>query len=112
MLPVSQSAAAEKQIQKLLPKFVRRALPPLGATSNQHDPLAIVKYFTPDAGWTWYAIEFDGQDTFYGLVFGLETEFGTFSLAELLTVRGALGLPIERDRFFRPTRVSRLLGSA
>lgn len=108
MTPFKQSGSAQRQTQKLLPKLVRAALPPLGSTSNQDDPLAVAKFFTPDAGWTWYAIEFDSEDTFYGLVEGLETEFGCFSLGELLEVRGRLGLPVERDRFFEPTKISEL----
>lgn len=99
---------ATKKIGKLLPKTVRDALPPLGSTSGEKDPLVVAKFFTPDGGWTWYAIEFDGQDTFYGLVEGLETEFGYFSLGELLEVRGGLGLPVERDRYFEPRRLSEI----
>lgn len=107
MIP-SIPPSTERQIQKLLPHSVRKSLPSLGATANDSDPVAIVKFFTPDSSWTWYAIEFDGDDTFFGLVDGIEREFGTFSLSELLQVRGRLGLPLERDRFFRPTRVSLL----
>jgi hypothetical protein len=70
--------------------------------------LALVKFFTPDGGWTWYASEFDGQDIFFGLVIGLEIELGYFSLSELASVRGALGLPIERDKFFTPTTLREL----
>jgi hypothetical protein len=35
-----------------------------------------VKYFTPDSNWTWYASEFDGEDTFFGPVAGFEVELG------------------------------------
>ena len=97
-------------ISKLLPPEIRAALPPLGGTSEQSDPIAQVKFFYPDFGWTWYGIEFDGTDIFYGLVFGFEREFGTFSLAELLANRGKLGCPIERDFGFHPSPVSELLG--
>jgi len=48
------------------------------------------------------ASEFDGRDIFFGLVIGFEAEFGYFSLSELESVRGPLGLPIERDQHFRP----------
>ena len=61
-----------------------------------------VKFFTPDSNWTWYATEFDGEDTFFGLVEGLCKEVGYFSLSELETVRGPMGLPIERDIHFKP----------
>ena len=64
--------------------------------------VAIVKFFSPDSGWIWYASEFDGDDTFFGLVDGYETELGYFSLSELESVRGPFGLPIERDLRFVP----------
>ena len=60
----------------------------------------IVKFFTPDSNWTWYATEFDGEDTFFGLVCGHETALGYFSLRELQSVKGPLGLKIERDRYY------------
>ena len=61
--------------------------------------IALVKFFTPDSNWTWYASEFDGEDLFFGLVSGFEVELGYFSLSELQSVKGPLGLPIERDHF-------------
>ena len=88
---------------QLLTNELRRTLPPLGAAENPHVvAMARVKFFTPDSSWTWFASEFDGHDTFYGLVDGLELEFGSFSLRELQAVRGHLGLPVERDRYFTP----------
>ena len=83
---------------QLLTKAIRRKLPPLRATSQQKDPMVICKFFFPDFHWTWYAIEFDGEDTFFGFVDGDFPELGYFSLSELKSNRGRLGLPIERDR--------------
>lgn len=94
---------------KLLTEALRKQLPPLGSTSQQPDPIAVCKFFTPDSSWTWYATEFDGDDTFFGLVDGFEQELGTFSLAELETVRGPMGLRVERDLYFKPTPVSKLM---
>ena len=89
---------------KIITKQDLKRLPPLGATDGQGmDAVAQVKFFTPDAGWTWYATEFDGKDTFFGYVIGVEKEFGAFSLTELKSIRGKLGLSVERDRFFKPT---------
>ena len=45
------------------------------------DAKALVKFFIPDSNWTWYASEFDGEDTFYGLVVGHEIEPAYFSLS-------------------------------
>jgi len=95
---------------QLLPPDVLARLPKIGQTEGQKDPIAQVKFFYPDFGWTWYAIEFDGEDTFFGLVNGFEREFGHFRLSELLENRGKLGLEIERDLSFEPTPVRRLLG--
>ena len=89
---------------QLLTNTIRKQLPPLysqealGLTA-----LARVKFFTPDSNWSWYASEFDGQDTFFGLVDGFELELGYFLLSELKQVHGNLGLPIERDLYFKPT---------
>ena len=69
---------------------------------------ALVKFFTPDSNWTWYASEFNGDDIFFGLVIGFEAEFGYFSLSELESVRGPLGLPIERDLHFDPKSLEEL----
>jgi hypothetical protein len=94
----------------LLTKAIRRMLPPLYANEEQGtEALAIVKFFTPDSSWTWYASEFDGDDLFFGLAVGVEPELGYFRLSELQAVRGALGLPAERDRFFEPTPLRELL---
>jgi hypothetical protein len=102
--------AGEHPKQELLDTKTREALPPL--RSQEHlglDALAHAKFFTPDSSWTWYASEFDGEDIFFGLVDGFELEFGSFTLSELLEVRGGLSLPVERDRYFQPTTFKELL---
>lgn len=91
---------------KLLTAEIRRKLPPIGATEDKPDPKAVVKFFTPWTGWTWYATEFDGRDLFFGLVDGHEVGLGHFSLAELESVKGPFGLKIERDRGWKPTPLS------
>jgi type I restriction enzyme M protein len=100
----------------LLTDEIRLQLPPLYSQEGNPDAntypwseaIAYAKFFTPDSHWTWYATEFDGKDTFFGLVQGLEEEFGYFSLTELLDCRGPLGLTIERDLWFKPTPISQL----
>ncbi len=94
----------------LLTEGIRAQLPPLYTNEEKGlNARAIVKFFTPDSGWTWYASEFDGQDTFFGLCVGFEAELGYFSLSELSAARGTLGLPVERDRYFKPTTLRELL---
>lgn len=91
---------------KLLTKELRAKLPPLYSTEKDEDPTAVAKFFTPDSNWTWFATEFDGEDRFFGLVDGFDKELGYFSLSELASARGPLGLPIERDRWFSPKPLS------
>ena len=91
---------------QLLTEEIRAKFPALYSSENEKDPMVQCKFFTPDSSWTWYAIEFDGVDTFFGLVDGFEKEMGYFSLSELQSVLGKLGLPIERDRYFKPCRLS------
>lgn len=87
----------------LLTKANRKQLPPLYSQEEKgEEAVAQVKFFTPDSSWTWYASEFDGEDLFFGLVDGMELEYGYFSLRELQSVRGKLGLPIERDMYWTP----------
>lgn len=93
---------------KLLTQALRKSLPPLHATEHDPDPMVWVKFFYPDFSWTWYGIEFDGQDFFFGFVDGFEPELGSFSLSELCNNRGKLGMAIERDRWFTPCRLSAL----
>lgn len=70
-----------------------------------HPP--VVKLFTPDAQCTWLLSELDpGEPTH---AFGLcdlgqgYPELGYVSLSELETVRGPMGLHIERDSWFEAT---------
>lgn len=64
----------------------------------------VVKLFTPDANCTWLLTELDPEDP--DIAFGLCDlgmgcpELGYLSISELESVRGALGLPVERDRHF------------
>jgi len=94
---------------KLLTKEIKKRLPALGSTANEKDPMVQVKFFTPDSNWTWYGIEFDSEDIFFGYVKGLENELGTFSLRELKELKGPLGLSIERDRYFKPCPLNEVM---
>jgi len=87
---------------KLLTKELIAKFPPLYANEGKKPEKVkvICKFFTPDSSFTWYATEFDGKDTFFGFVRGLENELGYFSLKELETVTGPLGLHVERDLYF------------
>ena len=80
--------------------------PPLYSVEDDPDPVVQCKFFYPDFSWTWYGIEFDGENLFFGFVDGNCSKLGYFSLKELMAHRGRFGLPIERDRFFEPCRLS------
>ncbi len=98
-------------VSTLIPKETLDTLPDLYDTTTEGgDPLCRVKLFTPDSNWTWYIIELSKDDasTCYGYVQGLEDELGYFSLEEIKSIRGSLGLPVERDRLFMPTRLSKI----
>ena len=97
---------------KLLTAELRAALPPLYSQEHAADPIVHCKFFTPDSSWTWFVTEGapEGEEfLFFGYVIGLEEEWGYSALSELEAVRGALGLPIERDLYFTPGPFSEVL---
>ena len=73
------------------------------ARDMRFDPVPVVKFFNPLGAGTWLATELYGDgDTMFGLAdlgFGCP-EMGTFSLAEIGSVRLPFGLGIERDLDF------------
>lgn len=111
---------------KLLTEEIKRNLPALYSQDNEQDPLVICKFFDPTGSWTWYAYEGSPVDEhgyydtdkekvdflFFGLVIGFENEFGYFSLNELTNAKrgltGIRALPIERDEYFKPCRLSEI----
>lgn len=89
---------------KLLTKELEKQMP------REDSKTVYCKFFTPDSNWTWYAMEYIPEDrVFFGLVDGHEVEYGYFSLDELETVRGPLGLKIERDRYFKKTPIKEIV---
>jgi hypothetical protein len=89
-----------------IPEEARSKIPKLYVTERESDPTCQLKLFTPDSNWTWYLIEWDGDDLCFGFVVGHDQELGYFSLADIGEVRGGLGLPVERDLYFTPCRLS------
>ncbi|WP_421423328.1 DUF2958 domain-containing protein [Agrobacterium rosae] len=75
---------------------------------EQRDHKPVVKFFTPDANATWLFSELasDG-DTLFGLCdFGHGyPELGYASLGEISTLRGRLGLLVERDEHFKANKL-------
>ncbi len=95
---------------EFLPAHLRERLLANGRISleRDHDPLPVVKLFTPDAGATWLLTELDpdNPDIAFGLCdLGLGApELGCVSVTELQSLRGRLGLPVERDVHFEADR--------
>jgi hypothetical protein len=98
---------------KLLTQSIREQLLRNGRLSSQYkegcgdepDIMPVVKLFTPDGGCTWLLSELDPEDD--DIAFGLcdlgmgFPELGSVRISELESIRGRLGLPVERDRHFR-----------
>jgi len=82
--------------------LIRQALEEDGRA--EADFIPVVKFFTPDAGCTWLLTELDPDEP--DIAFGLCDlgmgcpELGGVRISELESVRGRLGLPVERDRYF------------
>lgn len=97
-------------MSKLIPQTLLSDIPDLYETEGSLNPICQIKLFMPDANWTWYIIELSKSDTntCYGYVQGLESELGYFTLEELESVHGSLGLAIERDLSFKPTAFSKI----
>lgn len=98
---------------KLMTDELRKALPALYSQDGKGmEAVAVVHYFSPYSGWDWYGTEFDGEDTFFGLVRGFETELGYFSLAELsavtIEIAGVKVPAVERDLYWTPTPLREL----
>lgn len=90
---------------QLLTEELRASLPPLYAQDGNRNPIVYAKFFTPDSNWTWFVTEGsaeEGDFRFFGYVIGFEEEWGYFVLSELQSARGPMGLPIERDLYFKP----------
>jgi hypothetical protein len=65
------------------------------------DHIPVVKFFNPLGVGTWLAAELDGDgDTLFGLADLGEPELGSFSLAEIQSLRLRFGMGIERDILF------------
>lgn len=95
---------------RLLNNELKRNLPKLYSQEEVKDPMVLAKFFDPYSSWTWYVIEGeeqeDGDWIFFGLVDGLESELGYFSLNELQSIEMFGAQRIERDLYFEPCKLS------
>ena len=97
-------------MSRLIPLPLLSDIPDLYETENSTDPICHIKLFTPDSFWNWYIIELSkaNMNTCFGYVEGLESELGYFSLEELESLHGKLGLGVERDLSFQATPFSKI----
>ena len=110
----AKKRAANNRIRgmKLLPYKIRERLPSLGGQDDKGGKaVAYAKCFSPSSSWTWYITEGSpvrNRDNdpvdyiLFGLVEGQCKELGYFRLSELESVNGPMGLPIERDLYWKP----------
>ena len=91
---------------ELIPQEIKALIPKLYETEEQNDPIAYVKLFLD--GWTWYITELsiDNNICFGYVISPFESELGYFSLNEIKSIKGSLGLSVERDLSFKPTKLS------
>ena len=101
---------------QLLPTGLREKLPPLGSNSEGAPDKLVVhtRLVDPTSNWKWYILEFDGDDTCYGLVVTSKNALaGHFTLSELKALRyydrnlGMVG--VERDTYFEPLSLRELM---
>ena len=98
-------------IMMLMTKAIKKAIPALysGEETPLNDKICHVKFFDPCGSWTWYATEFDPETgMFFGWVDGSFPEWGNFMLSELEDYKGPLHIGIERDRWFKPKKMSEI----
>ena len=90
----------------LMTKELEKIIPEMYSDENTklEDKIVYAKFFTPDSNWTWFILEWDGEDTLFAMVHGHEKELGYVSVTELEEIRGPLGLKVERDIHFTPIR--------
>ena len=99
------------QYDGLFPEHVEKTLPPLYSNENKtpKDTMVQVKFFNAGGMGTWYATEYDAESKmFFGWVDLGCPELGYFSLEELQSYIGPLGLGIERDILFSPRPLSEI----
>ncbi len=98
---------------ELMTKQIEQRLPALYSQENVADPICSLKFFTPDSSFTWFIVEGgkqeDGDWLFFSKVVSHlcpEGELGYVLLSQLESVKGSLGLPVERDIWWKAKPLS------
>lgn len=100
----------------LMTKALEAEFKKIGCQENVKDPLVVAHFFNPCGAGDWWATEYDPETReFFGYVSIFRDhndEWGPFSLDELESVKGPLGIGIERDLHFEPTPISKVCPKA
>ena len=93
---------------KLLTKELEKALPALYSQEKTPDPLVVCKFFTPDAGWTWFAIEGSpvDEDGFYDTD-KEKVDFVFFGLVSGIGCRAGVLFALRAQKCSRQIRLTR-----
>ena len=98
----------EENAYNLMPDSTKKQLPKLYATEKQliGDRTAYARYFFPMGAYTAYMLEYDPKERigFGAVTMGYGWELGYMSLKEMEEVK-IHGLGIERDLYFKPTKL-------
>lgn len=98
----------EDNAYNLMPESTKKQLPKLYATEKQliGDRTAYARYFFPMGAYTAYLLEYDPKERigFGAVTMGYGWELGYMSLKEMEEVK-VKGLGIERDLYFKPTKL-------
>ena len=98
----------EDNAYNLMPESIKKQLPKLYATEKRliGDRTAYARYFFPMGAYTAYMLEYDPKERigFGAVTMGYGWELGYMSLKEMEEVK-VKGLGIERDLYFKPTKL-------
>ncbi len=106
---------------KLMTKEVEALLPKLYSTEvvPTEQKVAVVKYFLTGSRYTLYVVEAeklpDGDFQFFGYCISPDgpecDEWGYTNLSQLAAMKNKMGLGVERDLYFKPTKVRDLMNT-
>ena len=86
-------------------KALEKTIPALYSQDGKgNDAIVYAHWFSPYTNWDWYCTEYDPETgECFGLVKGLYTELGYWTVAQLEEVNEKKGFPlIERDLWWTP----------
>jgi hypothetical protein len=92
----------------LFPKTIMDAIPRIGTQEDIEDPMVPVKFFDCMSAATWWVVEYDGEDMFFGYVTLGDpdcAELGYFFKREIVSAARMF----ERDLYWKPVPLSKVM---